>query len=55
MKKIYINPNMEVVKIASQTQMLAGSLNPSESKGTVNESDAPEGVDGEAHGFGFDW
>lgn len=25
MKKTYINPTMEIVKIASQTQMLAGS------------------------------
>ena len=25
MKKTYINPNMEVIKIASQVQMLAGS------------------------------
>ena len=25
MKKTYINPKMEIVKIASQTQMLAGS------------------------------
>ena len=26
MKKTYINPKMEIIKIASQMQMLAGSL-----------------------------
>ncbi len=26
MKKTYINPEMEIIKIASQMQMLAGSL-----------------------------
>ena len=26
MKKTYINPEMEIIKIASKTQMLAGSV-----------------------------
>ena len=54
MKKTYINPNIEVVKIASHAQMLAGSLTPGAGKGTVNETDAPSGVDGEARLFDFD-
>ena len=41
MKKTYINPVMEVIKIASQTQMMAGSpasFNNSGS-GTINLTD----------------
>ena len=41
MKKKYINPELEVVKIASQTQMMAGSpasFNNSGS-GTINLTD----------------
>ncbi len=45
MKKTYINPSMEVIKIASQSQMLAGSL-----QGNWNESKDPTNADG--RGFG---
>ena len=34
MKKTYINPEMEIIKIASQTQMLAGSTIPTGSTPT---------------------
>lgn len=36
MKKTYINPNMEVIKIASQQQMLAGSNEQSSTPAPVN-------------------
>lgn len=42
MKKTYINPKMEVVKIASRTQMLAGSPLP-----TFNDTDAGINGDGD--------
>ena len=55
MKKTYINPEMEVVKIASQSQMMAGSLNPEGGSGTISEENAPADGDGEARGgFFFD-
>lgn len=42
MKKTYIIPVMEVIKIASQTQMMAGSPIPTGSTPTdPNDSDAP--------------
>ena len=34
MKKTYINPEMEIIKIASQQQMLAGSIIPTGSTPT---------------------
>ena len=50
MKKTYINPVMEVIKIASQTQMLAGSTVPTGTTPTdPGNSDAPEFDDD------FDW
>ena len=54
MKKTYINPNMQIVQIATQ-QMLAGSLNPNSGSGSVNETSAPADVDGEGHFGDFDW
>lgn len=54
MKKTYINPNIEVVKIATQ-QMLAGSLNPSAGTGKVNDIDAPDGDPAEGRGTIWDW
>ena len=46
---------MEVVKIASQSQMMAGSLNPEGGSGTISEENAPADGDGEARGgFFFD-
>lgn len=42
MKKEYINPKMEVVKIASRTQMLAGSPTPD-----FNDTDATLNSDGD--------
>ena len=42
MKKTYINPEMEIIKIASQQQMLAGSTVPTGTEPTdPSESDAP--------------
>lgn len=50
MKKTYINPVIEVIKIASQTQMLAGSTVPTGTTPTSpGDSDAPEFDDD------FDW
>ena len=50
MKKTYINPVIEVIKIASQTQMLAGSTVPTGTTPTdPGNSDAPEFNDE------FDW
>ena len=50
MKKTYINPVIEVIKIASQTQMLAGSTVPTGTTPTdPGNSDAPEFNDD------FDW
>ena len=49
MKKTYINPNIEVVKIASQMQMLAGSnrsLN-------ITNGKVEENTPGEARAFDF--
>lgn len=54
MKKIYSNPKLEVVKVATQ-QMLAGSLDPSKGTGTVNNTSATYGADAEGHGSDFDW
>ena len=42
MKKTYINPEMEIIKIASQQQMLAGSTVPTGTTPTdPASSDAP--------------
>ena len=42
MKKTYINPEMEIIKIASQQQMLAGSTVPTGNTPTdPASSDAP--------------
>ncbi len=50
MKKTYINPVIEVIKIASQMQMLAGSTIPTDSNPeNPGNSDAPEFDDD------FDW
>ncbi len=48
MKKTYITPSMEVIKIASQTQMLAGSLTKS------NETITSE-TDVLGRGFNDNW
>ena len=57
MKKTYINPSMEIVKIASQTQMLAGSpgsqtlSKPGSDPGdTIDDGDL---IGGRSNGF--DW
>jgi len=43
MKKTYINPVIEVIKIVSQTQMLAGSTVPTDpTPENPGNSDAPE-------------
>ena len=50
MKKTYIIPEMEVIKIASQTQMMAGSTVPVDpTPENPGNSDAP-GLDDD-----FDW
>ena len=53
MKKTYINPEMEIIKIASQTQMLAGSVGAREDgPGAGGDGDAGGA---EANGTEFDW
>ncbi len=49
MKKTYINPEMEIIKIASQQQMLAGSIIPTGSTPTD-----PSLTDAHEDGFTFD-
>ena len=50
MKKTYINPEMEIIKIVSRQQMLAGSTVPTGTDPTSpSESDAHEFADE------FDW
>ena len=46
MKKQYINPTIEIVKVEVQHLMNA-SLTPDANKGTVSDSFAPENYDGE--------
>ena len=55
MKKTYINPEMEIIKIQSQQQMLAGSLNPGSGSGSVSDTPAPGDVPAEAPFDEFDW
>ena len=50
MKKTYINPVMEVIKIASQTQMMAGSTVPTGTTPTDPASSDAPGLDDD-----FDW
>ncbi len=45
MKKTYINPKLEIVKIASKAQMLAGSVAQSVSDETPGEWGSREFVD----------
>ena len=49
MKKTYINPTMEVVKLQMHQQMLAGSLNI-----TDNEATQTDGVYNDARDFDFE-
>ena len=53
MKKTYINPTLEVVKIATQ-QMLASSINIETKTAGLSEESADEGVDASARGFDWD-
>jgi len=55
MKKTYINPNMEIVEVKIQQQMLAGSLDPGSGSGSVSDAPAPVDVDAEGHFDEFDW
>ena len=48
MKKTYINPEIEIVKIASQQQMLAGSVN-----APVNGSQSDDDALGQ--GTDYEW
>ena len=50
MKKTYIIPELEVIKIASQAQMLAGSTVPTGSTPTDPASSDAPGLDDD-----FDW
>ena len=52
MKKTYINPNMEVVKIATQ-QMLAGSPGQQTLSKTGDSISSDSEIGG--HGDDFDW
>ena len=53
MKKTYINPQMEVIKVATAQQVLAGSLDPENGSGTVG-GPAPSGHDAEGRRYDFD-
>ncbi len=53
MKKTYINPTLEVVKITAP-QLMAGSLNPNSGSGSVTEESVSEGTPGESRFFDFD-
>ena len=46
MKKQYINPAIEIVKVDLQ-QIMTASLTPEGNKGTVSDSFAPKDYDGE--------
>ena len=48
MKKTYINPSIEVIKIASQHQMLAASEVPVGTDGSANDAEGRGSDD-------FDW
>ncbi len=48
MKKTYINPSMEVIKIASQGQMLTGS-------NTIPMGESGSANNAEGRYFGDDW
>ena len=50
MKKTYINPSMEVVKLQMHQQMLAGS-NPDVTYDSSEESIAPGSVEGRYYDF----
>ena len=50
MKKTYINPTLEVVKVATQ-QMLAASNQTM----TITNSQVDSGTAGDAHDDDFDW
>ena len=53
MKKAYINPEIEVIKMKTQQQMLAGSVgDPEDGPGAGDPGDAG-GAEG--HFDGFDW
>lgn len=48
MKKTYINPNMEVVKVSMQQQMLAGSL-------AIGSGDKNPATEADGRSDDFDW
>ena len=50
MKKQYINPTIQIVKIEGR-RMLSGSLDMVNNTGTVSESSVSEGTAGESRGF----
>ena len=56
MKKTYINPTMEVVKVNMQQQMLAGStLNMNGDFGGASGGTSGKGVNVDGHDDDFDW
>ena len=56
MKKTYITPQTETMEMQLQ-QIMAGSgkLDPTSGTGSVNNTNAPEGVEGAARSFGSLW
>lgn len=52
MKKSYINPTIEIIKIASKSQMLAGSP---DGKSAVDPTQTVDPVSLEGHDGEFDW
>ncbi len=53
MKKTYIIPEMEIIKIGHQQHLMAGSLNPGSNSGTINEDPVPDGTPGEGRYYDF--
>ena len=54
MKKIYLNPELQVVKIKVNHQLLTLSAGGEEGSGTVSDTFAPEDGEGEGRGGFFD-
>jgi len=52
MKKQYINPTTEIIKVDAQP-MMQGSIKTDGNPTTLSSESNTEGADGEARGFGF--
>ena len=50
MKKVYINPTLEVVQIQTQQMLAASNTNM-----TITSTPVDSGTEGDARGDGYDW